>query len=159
MSSSDVPSSLTGRPWSSSGGTKNVGSGEGYWYWVTGPERMQYMFRDTGNCNSGWKQRTYPRNGSSLDKANSESSYENFKNCEPNNYLHSNNGENHLHFYSDGKWNDYRYNDGQIAGYLVEWGGPPSSSWAQDNGTVVDIAETSSYNITTGSAFCAHQSS
>ena len=159
VSSSDVPSNLTGKPWSDSGGDTNFSQGEGYWYWVTGPERMQYMFRDTGNCNSGWKQRSYPRTGSSLNKSNSESSYENFKNCEPNNYLHNSNGENHLHFYSDGSWNDYRYNDGQIAGYLVEWGGPPSSSWAQDDGTVVDIAETSSYNITTGSAFCAHQGS
>ena len=158
VSSSDVPSNLTGKPWSSSGGDYNVSQGEGYWYWVTGPERMQYMFRDTGNCNSGSKQRTYPRTGSSLDTANSESSYENFKNCEPNNYLHSSNGENHLHFYSDGSWNDYRYNDGNIAGYLVEWGGPPSSTWAQDDGTVVDIAETSSYNITTGGSFCAHKS-
>ena len=158
MSSSDVPSNLTGKPWSSSGGDYNVSQGEGYWYWVTGPERMQYMFRDTGNCNSGSKHCTYLRTGSSLDTANSESSYENFKNCEPNNYLHSSNGENHLHFYSDGSWNDYRYNDGNIAGYLVEWGGPPSSTWAQDDGTVVDIAETSTYNITTGGSFCAHKS-
>ena len=34
------------------------------------------------------------------------------------------------------------------------------SLWAakQDDGTVVDIAETSSYNITTGGSFCAQKS-
>ena len=159
IQASEITDDLTGRPWSNSGCTNPISQGEGYWYWVTGPERLNYMLRDTGNCNSGDtnKQSTYPRTGSALDTTNSENSYENFKNCEPNNYLHDSNGENHLHFYSDGSWNDYRYNDGNISGYLVEFGGPPASTWAQDNGNIVDIAETSNYSITTDGTFCAHQ--
>lgn len=159
IQASEITDDLTGRPWSNSGGTNSIGQGEGYWYWVTGPERLNYMLRDTGNCNTGntSKQGTYPRTGSTLDTANSDNSYENFTNCEPNNYLHDSNGENHLHFYSDGSWNDYRYNDGNISGYLVEFGGPPTSTWAQDNGNVVDIAETSNYGITTDGGFCANQ--
>ena len=159
IAASEITSSLAGRPWADTTGLSPHSEGEGYWYWVSGPERLDYMLRDTGNCNTGIssKQNTYPKTGDATDSAGSDSSYENFANCEPNNYLHNSGGENHLHFYSNGTWNDYRYNDGNIAGYLVEFGGPPSSTWAQDNGAVVDIAETSNYSITNDGAFCAHQ--
>jgi hypothetical protein len=62
-----------------------------------------------------------------------------------------------MHVYGNGAWNDYRHDDGSISGYLVEFGGPPSSSWAQDNGNLVDIAEISNYDITNNGTFCAHQ--
>ena len=159
IASSEITTNLAGRPWADTTGPTPRSDGEGYWYWIAGPEKLNYILRDTGNCNTGVssKQNTYPKTGDATDSTGSQASYENFANCEPNNYLHSSNGENHLHFYSNGTWNDYRYNDSQITGYLVEFGGPPSSSWAQDNGNLVDIAETSSYSITNDAAFCAHQ--
>ena len=146
-------SGLTGRPWASSNGSLPQAAGEGYWYWVTGPERLDYIGRDTGNCNHTYvKNKTYG-SGDSFDKANSQSSYTNFKNCEPNNYLSSSGdgpGENHLHFYTSGDWNDYGNVSGQIQGYIVEWGG-------MSGDPSVDLTADKTYNIATEGQFCAHQ--
>ena len=143
---------LTGKPWDNSSGSRPLSDGEGYWYWVTGPERLDYIGHDTGNCNHTYiKNQTYG-SGDSFDKANSEQDYTNFKSCEPNNYLNSSGGgpgENHLHFYSDGSWNDYGNVSGQIQGYIVEWGG-------MSGDPVVDLSQDKTYNIATEGQFCAH---
>ena len=146
---------LTGRPWDNTSGTYVYGDGESYWYWVTGPERLQYMFRDTGNCTNSNstindRQKTHPLNGGSFDDNDSQQSYRNFADCEPNNYRHAVSGENHLHFYSDGSWNDYRHDDDNIEGYLIEWGG-------MSGDPTLDLTENKTYTIATEGQFCAHQ--
>ena len=137
------------------------GEGEGYWYWVTGPERLDYMFRDSGNCTvaelSGLGRnsnaaRSYPRSGNTFDDSGSEQPFRNFRQCEPNNYTHSSTGlaENHLHFYLNGTWNDYPNSDDNIQGYLIEWGGMPG-----DPALTLTVDKT--YDIATEGEFCAHQ--
>ena len=155
--------------WTTTTGHWALGNGESYFYWVTGPERLEFIGEDTLNCSSSnyadRQQETLPISSDSAQTdpavsivtTGSNYPYHNFQGCEPNNWRHDTNGENYMHVYSNGAWNDFRHNDDNIAGYLVEFGGPPSSTWAQDNGAVVDIAETSNYSITNDGAFCAHQ--
>jgi len=135
--------------------------GEGYWYWVTGPERLQYMFRDSGNCtvaehnNLGRNSegaKSYARRGDSFDETGSVHPYRHFRACEPNNYTLTAGAiaENHLHFFSDGTWNDFIYNSTFIRGYLIEWGGMPG-----DPSLVLTVDKT--YDIAREGQFCAHQ--
>lgn len=171
ISSNDL-SNLMGKTqsqWTTTTGHWATGDGESYFYWVTGPERLEFIGEDTLNCNASnyaqRKQETLPISGdstqtnpaSSIVTTGSNYPYHNFQGCEPNNYRHDSGGENYMHVYGNGAWNDYRHDDGSISGYLVEFGGPLSSIWAQDNGNLVDIAEISNYDITNNGAFCAHQ--
>ena len=151
---------LTQRPFDNTTGASPYSQGEGYWYWVTGPERLDYIMQDTGNCSTGIhnKQKTYPTpsqagqsTGNTDNKTGSDQSYTNFASCEPNNYLHSTLGENHLHFYSNGTWNDYTYNDSSIQGYLIEYGG-------MDDDPTIDLTEDKTYTIATEGQYCAYQS-
>ena len=165
-------SNLAERPWDNTTGEHVYSDGEGYWYWVTGPERLDYMFRDIGNCttakleelNKGTTNvKTYPLVGNSLDNdtnafdfSNSEQPYVNMDACEPNNYTSGAGqyAENHMHFYSgsgdkNGKWNDYG-NTTNVDGYIIEYGG-------MSGDPSVDLAENKTYNIATEGQFCAHQ--
>ena len=75
---------------------------EGQWRWVTGPEAGTLFWTGTGS-------------GSSVD-----GNYENWGDGEPNNAGE----EDYAHFISsNGKWNDYAFNNGAISGYIVEYGG------------------------------------
>lgn len=145
---------LTGRPWSNSNGSVVFTGGEGYWYWVSGPERLDYIGRDTGNCKNINQQKSYAHvaDTGSFDDTNSEQTYTNFRSCEPNNYLSSSatgGGENMLHFYSDGGWNDYSHSSNKIDGYLMEWGG-------MDGDPDLVLTVDKNYNIDTEGQFCAY---
>ena len=142
--------------WVNSNGDHVVGEGEGYWYWVTGPERLDYIGHDRGNSSNHWKQKTYDRGTDVFDK--DASVYTNFRSAEPNNYLSGSSssptgGEDMLHFYSSGnilgKWNDYPNNASNIEGYLVEYGG-------MDGDPTVDLTEDKSYDIETEGTYCAY---
>ena len=159
LSATEV-SNLSGQSsWVVSNGDYKIGNGEGYWYWISGPERTNYIGHDEGNASNNCRQRTYVRGSDVFNLANSDDNYTNFKSGEPNNYLVSNcsnneGGENHLHFYysgtSLGKWNDYGNNSSSIEGYLIEYGG-------MDGDPVVDLTEDKTYTIATEGQFCAHQ--
>lgn len=74
---------------------------EGEWFWVTGPESGTQFWSGTGSGNAvGGK-------------------YNNWATGEPN----DSSGEDYAHFLSNGKWNDFRFNNGSITGYVVEYGG------------------------------------
>ena len=153
--------------WDNTTGTYSMGDGEGYFYWVTGPERLEFIVQDIKNCNSSSdpdKQRTYPtastcNDSDSLDSSDSNYPYTNFQYTEPNNYRHDGDiGENYLHVHGTGLWNDWRLDgdtttSGNAAkGYIVEYGG-------FDNETVPDLTVDKSYTIATDGQFCAYSSS
>ena len=156
LTTSEVNNLKLKSSWVDSNGSYDVGDGEGYWYWVTGPERLSYMGHDEGNKSNNCRQRTYAQNGVDVfNQASADETYTNFRGAEPNNYLVSNcsqdaGGEHMMHFYSDGKWNDYSNNSGSIQGYLIEYGG-------MSGDPTVDLTEDKSYNISTEGQFCAHQ--
>ncbi len=157
LTSTEV-SNLNGQSsWLNSNGDYSIGGGEGYWYWVTGPERLDYLGQDKGNASNNFRQRTYVRGADVFDQTNADVTYTNFKGAEPNNYLINDSsctsncgGENMLHFYSDGQWNDYNNTASSIQGYLIEYGG-------MDGDPVVDLTEDKTYTIATEGQFCAHQ--
>ena len=62
-----------------------------------------------------------------------------------------------LHVWSWRKWNDYCRSNGNIQGYLIEWGGPADTSWGQVNNTPISFTTTKNYNPATQGTFCAHQ--
>ncbi len=155
LTTAEVNSLTLKSSWAASNGDYSIGDGEGYWYWVSGPERLDYMGRDTGNKSNNCRQRTYTRGADGFDTASAAQTYKNFKSGEPNNYLVSNcsvddGGENMLHFYSDGKWNDYSNNSSSIQGYLIEYGG-------MSGDPSVDLTEDKTYTIATEGQYCAHQ--
>ena len=141
--------------WVASNGDYSIGDGEGYWYWVSGPERLDYMGHDEGNSSNNCRQRTYVRGSNVFNKTNADTTYTNFKGGEPNNYLVSNcssdtGGENMMHFYSDGRWNDYNNGSSSIQGYLIEYGG-------MSGDPAVDLTQDKTYTIATEGQFCAYQ--
>lgn len=157
LTSTEVSNLFGQSSWVDSNGDYSIGQGEGYWYWISGPERLDYMGHDRGNSSTHHRQRTYSRGTSVFNQDNATQTYTNFKGGEPNNYLINNSsctsncgGENMLHFYSDGRWNDYSNNSGSIQGYLIEYGG-------MDGDPVVDLTEDKTYTIATEGQFCAHQ--
>ena len=148
--------------WDNTTGHWKIGNGESYFYWVTGPERLEFIGEDTMNCNGSnaaptYKQGTLPVSGdtsltdpsASIDTTGSNYPYHNFFGCEPNNYRHDTGGENYMHVYSHGGWNDYRHNDPHISGYLVEYGG-------MSGDPAVDLTENKNYNTTTDGQFCTY---
>jgi hypothetical protein len=78
---------------------------EGVWKWVTGPEAGTQFWQGGAN-------------GSIVGGL-----YNNWQSGEPNNCCA---GENHIHFLTSGKWNDYAFNNTSINGYVVEYGGMPN---------------------------------
>ena len=152
--------------WDNTSGSYSMADGEGYFYWVAGPERLEFIVLDIKNCNSSSdpdKQRTYPtastcNHSDSLDSSDSNYPYTNFQYTEPNNYRHDGDiGENYLHVHGTGLWNDWRLDgdtttSGNAAkGYIVEYGG-------MDNETVPDLTVDKSYTIATDGQFCAYSS-
>lgn len=75
---------------------------EGVWKWVTGPEAGTQFWQGGGSGNAVG------------------GLYNNWQSGEPNNCC---SGENHIHFLTSGKWNDYAFNNTSINGYVVEYGG------------------------------------
>lgn len=153
--------------WSATTGLHSMALGEGYFYWVTGPERLEFIIQDIKNCNSSSdpdKQRTYPiasscNHSDSLDNSASNYQYHNFKYTEPNNYRHDGDiGENYLHLYGNGEWNDWRLDGdtttggGIASGYVIEYGG-------FSNETVPDLTASSNYNISSDGQYCSYASS
>jgi len=55
-----------------------------------------------------------------------------------------------LHFYSDGRWNDYNNGSSSIQGYLIEYGG-------MSGDPAVDLTQDKTYTIATEGQFCAYQ--
>jgi hypothetical protein len=102
---------------SNTGGTNNNANAEGYWYWVTGPERGTQM--RTGNDNN---QNSYHIGGviSGI--------YQNWAGSEPNDYNATKFGdEDYGHMYSSGGiWNDYP-NTSSIRS-VWEYGGMPNDN-------------------------------
>jgi VCBS repeat-containing protein len=91
---------------------------EGTWRWVTGPEGFE----------SGGSGRQFcTQTGGAVEYGGSTmggsipfgGQYSNWANGEPNNA----NYEDHGHFLEGGKWNDYKFDNAAIAGYVVEYGG------------------------------------
>lgn len=97
-----VASKLAGQGWmGASDDAADTGGVEGEWEWVAGPEAGSLFCVDGGECpTDGW--------------------YTNWAAGEPNNCCGV---ENHGHFFADGQWNDYVFNNPAIAGYVVEYGG------------------------------------
>lgn len=97
-----VASKLAGQGWmGAADDPAETGGVEGEWEWVAGPEDGSLFCVDGGEC---------PTDGS----------YINWAAGEPNNCCGV---ENHGHFLADGQWNDYVFNNSNIAGYVVEYGG------------------------------------
>lgn len=86
------------------------------WYWVTGPEAGTKIADQ-------WARPT-----KSGGYAPVGGTYNNWASGEPNNYPNnSDNGENCGHMYAGkGDWNDYKWNNSSIKGYIVEYGGMPN---------------------------------
>ena len=147
--------------WTTTTGHWKIDDGESYFYWVTGPERLEFIGEDTLNCSTSnyadKQQETLPisSNSSLTDPASSivttgsNYPYHNFQGCEPNNWRHTTFGENYMHVYSDGAWNDFRHDDPNIAGYLIEYGG-------MDGDPAVDLTENKNYNVATEGQYCVY---
>ena len=127
-------------------------SGEGRWYWVTGPERLTYFGFDDESVNSGsgaWKE---PTGNNANGTGKHTNRYENWNGTagvsEPNNCCGS--SEHYLHVWGSARWNDFAHYNGHIQGYLVEWGGLSSDP-------DVDLDQTVNYSIPAGDAnFCTY---
>jgi len=96
------------------------------WKWVTGPESgMQF-----------WQGKA--------DGAPVNGMYTNWEASEPNDFRGV--GEKYAHFYADegriGQWNDYAFNNSQVQGYVVEYGGPSCEPKFTDDASVfVEVME------------------
>lgn len=88
---------------------------EGVWQWVTGPEAGTTFCIDSGAAD--------PNPTPSPNCVPQSGAYVNWGTGEPNNSASGGDGEDHGHFLGTGKWNDYRYDNNTIVGYVVEYGG------------------------------------
>ncbi|WP_249755752.1 Ig-like domain-containing protein [Microvenator marinus] len=102
-----VSGKLSGQGWM---GASDQAS-ESIWRWVTGPEGLE---------SSGQGRHFFTQVGNGGSAVNGE--YHNWASGEPNDA----GGEDHAHFLINGQWNDYRFDNNAIAGYVVEYGGMPS---------------------------------
>ncbi|NRP10607.1 Lectin C-type domain protein [Marinobacterium sp. xm-g-48] len=84
-------------------GASDVAS-EGVWKWMTGPEAGTQFWQGASG-------------GSAVN-----GEYANWASGEPN----DSGGEDHAHYLSSGMWNDFRFNNSSIQGYMVEYGGMPN---------------------------------
>lgn len=137
-----------------SAGDKTSGQthGEGYWYWVTGPEKMTYFGRDNESASTTADRWQEPTGNNANGSGKHTNVYENWNGTpgvgEPNNCCGS--SEHYLHVWGHAKWNDFAHWNRYIDGYLVEWGG-------QSGDSSVDIAQTVNYSIPNGDAnFCSY---
>jgi VCBS repeat-containing protein len=118
-----VASKLAGEGWMGASDATT----EGAWYWVTGPEAGTKFWQGTSTGTVVGDQ------------------YNNWASGEPND---SGSNEDHAHFLSGGTWNDYRYNNSNIDGYVVEYGTSTSGSGVASLKSVVstvtraDLTET-----------------
>lgn len=130
---------------------------EGEWYWIDGPEKGGYIGRASGYASNPAGQSEW--NNGSWDSTGATYSYTNWANNEPNNVSGgcTSTREDALHVWSWRKWNDYCRSNGNIQGYLIEWGGPADTSWGQVNSTPISFTTTKNYNPATQGTFCAHQ--
>lgn len=90
------------------------------WRWMTGPEAGTHFFTQTGYVDGGTN--TCGSGGSAVGGA-----FHNFASGEPNDWGATGgtgcaNGENYAHFFVDGTWNDYAFDNTSIDGYVVEYG-------------------------------------
>lgn len=88
---------------------------EGVWQWVTGPEAGTTFCIDSGAAD--------PNPTPSPNCVPQGGAYVNWDTGEPNNFEIGGDGEDHGHFRTSGKWNDFRYDNNVIVGYVVEYGG------------------------------------
>jgi len=88
---------------------------EGVWQWVTGPEAGTTFCIDSGAAD--------PNPTPSPNCVPQGGAYVNWATGEPNNSASGGDGEDFGHFLLTGKWNDYRYDNNAIVGYVVEYGG------------------------------------
>jgi hypothetical protein len=83
------------------------------WKWVTGPEKGLHFFTQTQNAS-----------GCGVGGTNVPGQYSNWDDGEPNDWNDGcEHGEDYAHFLNDGAWNDYDYDNSNIDGYIVEYGG------------------------------------
>ena len=88
---------------------------------------------DEGNEGT-WLWVTGPEAGKSI-----ASYYSNYASGEPNNW---GGDEDYLHMYYGGKWNDYKENNSQISGYVVEFGGMAVNNFANTSTSTTDTTVT-----------------
>ncbi|WP_438968822.1 HYR domain-containing protein, partial [Nonlabens sp.] len=84
-------------------------STEDQWLWVTGPEAGTQFWQGEGS-------------GSAVG-----GEYNNWSTNEPN----DSSGEDYAHFKTDGTWNDFAFDNSNIDGYVVEYGGLTDASCVQ----------------------------
>jgi uncharacterized repeat protein (TIGR01451 family) len=107
-----ITSKLQGEGWM--GASDDAAEGE--WYWVTGPETgTQFWSGDESGSPVGGMYNNW------------------IPGVEPND---SGGNEDHGHFLTNGQWNDYRYNNSNIQGYVVEYGGMAADPTLALTGTV-----------------------
>ncbi|WP_127341337.1 CARDB domain-containing protein [Halorubrum sp. 48-1-W] len=105
------------------------------WRWKTGPE---------GTEDGGDGRHFFDQNGEGGSAVGDE--YENWNDGEPN----DDGGEDYAHYRTDGTWNDYAIDNGNIDGYVVEYGGLDGDPdvQLQDTKTVeIEQADLRTYDV------------
>jgi len=92
---------------------------ENTWRWVTGPEGLESY---------GQGRHFFTQTGAGGYAINNN--YSHWAGGEPNQA----GNEDYAHFYTNGNWNDFAYNNTSIAGYVVEYGGMPGGPTLQITG-------------------------
>ena len=111
-----ITAKLSGQGWIGASDAAN----ENQWLWVTGPEAGTQFWQGVSN-------------GSVVG-----GEYNNWSANEPNN---SGSGEDYAHFLTDGLWNDYAFDNANIDGYVVEYGGLTDASCVQLSATKIITVE------------------
>ncbi len=109
-------------------------NGEGQWYWVTGPEAGTRFWQGLANG--------IPIGGF----------YNNWEAGEPNNFQNSN--ESFAHILENGRWNDYKFNDNNIFGYYIEFGGLATDPSIQNTTTTKQIRLATKLDFAISPKFC-----
>ena len=83
------------------------------WKWLCGPEKGLHFFTQTQDAS-----------GCGVGGTNVPGQYSNWDKDEPNDWSGGcEHGEDFAHFLQDGTWNDYAFDNKNIDGYIVEYGG------------------------------------
>jgi cysteine-rich repeat protein len=105
---------------------------EGIWRWVTGPEGLM----DNGLGLHFFTQPSEDGIGGTGGVAEN-GLYNAWSGGEPNDWRDDGGeGEDCAHFYLDGLWNDFRWDNSDIEGYVIEFGGMPTDPQIQVNDIV-----------------------